>query len=110
MNSTKLLILTFASLVSFNTAFGASGTTYAIPTAVAAQSDGSVLIYTAATGPNICGGVQGDFVIPTTVSEGSRSRMLGIALAGKASQTTLAIYYDGTCVGARHVVYIVQSP
>lgn len=93
----------------YSVVFGAGGTTVAIPSNVSAMSDGSVLIYTASTGPNLCGGAQGDFVIPATVSEDSRSRLLGVALAGQLFQKPLIIDYDGTCIGARHVVFLVQT-
>lgn len=108
MKNIILGTLMIAALLGPSAVFAAAGSTNAIPTNVSAMSDGSVLMYTASAGPNFCGGAQGDFVIPSTVSEGSRSRMLGIALAGKLSQQAIGIYYDGTCVGGRHVVNLIM--
>jgi hypothetical protein len=107
-NSRKLQIIAFTFAAWCSTAFGASGAFTALASNVATVNDGSVLIYLSAPGgPNFCGGAQGDFVIPATVSENTRSRMLAIALSAKALTQPLTIYYDGTCSNGRHVAYLL---
>jgi hypothetical protein len=100
-------VLAFAAMLGSTEAFSAVAITNAVPIKVFAQDNGVVVIYVGSAGPNVCGGTQGDFVIPATVSDAARSRMLSLALAARASQSSLAIYYDGTCEGGRHITSLV---
>ena len=62
---------------------------------IAAPSDGTVLIYIGANGPIFFGGAQGDFVVPPSVNENARSRMLAVALQAKATQWPTSEYLVG---------------
>jgi hypothetical protein len=109
MNRKKLGAAAVALVLIQRVALAATGGAFTgAPTTVASMNDGSVLVYVNASGaPNFCGGAAGDFVVPPTVSEATRSRMLAIALSAKVSNTALQVYYDGTCFNGRHVTYIL---